>query len=371
MRVLGFPVHVRPGFLLFMLLIVVVNGDEFGVWLAVSIAGFTLLHELGHAVAARRAGASAEISLDFLAGYASYTSPRPLSRAAQVAIALAGPLTHIAAGFAVLAVMGVDPLDPGSRGSTPAAAAVWWAGPAIGAFNLIPVLPLDGGNVVTSALDRVLPGRAHTVMLYASISVSVIAAVLLALSAQWRSMVVFVGFLLIMQLQSLFEHRAHNARSPFDVAAAALETGDTSRARRALVNGLRRLSPAPLVPRPFDDEMAARLVATLPRPLPFGDPWNEYVLATLLVRAGQLDEAARYAADSYARQPRTLIAATVARAAGALGDDATAVAWLRAAADAGTSADGLATIIDQAPELTAIRDRPDVVAIRSSLTATR
>ena len=44
-------------------------------WLAISIAGFTLLHELGHAVAARRAGAKAEISLDFLAGYASYHSP--------------------------------------------------------------------------------------------------------------------------------------------------------------------------------------------------------------------------------------------------------------------------------------------------------
>jgi len=371
-RVLGFPLHVRPGFLLFMLLIVVINeGDEFGVWLAVSIAGFTLVHELGHALAARRAGATAEISLDFLAGYASYTSPRPLSRAAQVAIALAGPLTHIAAGFAVLFAMGVDPLDPLSRGSTPAAAAVWWAGPAIGAFNLIPVLPLDGGNVVTSALDRVLPGRARTVMLYASVAISVVAAVLMAFSPQWRTTVVFIGFLLVLQLQSLFEHRAHTARSPFDVAAAALDDGDTVRARRALVNGLRRPSPAPLVPRPFDADMATRLVAALPRPLPFGDPWNEYVLAGLLIRAGQFDEGARYAAESYARQPRTLIAATVARAAGALGDETTAVAWLRAAADAGTSSDGLATIIDQAPELTAIRDRPDVVAIRSSLTATR
>ena len=90
------------------------------------------------------------------------------------------------------------------------------------------------------------------------------------------------------------------------------------------------------------------------------------------VRAGQpagprpagYDEAARYGADSYARQPRTLIAATVARAAGALGDETTAVAWLRAAADAGTSADGLASVIDQAPELATMRHRPDVIALR-------
>ena len=54
---------------------------------------------------------------------------------------------------------------------------MWWAGPAIGAFNLLPVLPLDGGNVVTSLLDRVLPGRARPLMLYASVAVSVVAAV--------------------------------------------------------------------------------------------------------------------------------------------------------------------------------------------------
>ena len=76
MKVLGFPIHVRPGFLFFMVLIVALYRDEFGVWLAGSIAVFTVLHELGHAVAARRAGATAEISLDFLAGYASYSSPR-------------------------------------------------------------------------------------------------------------------------------------------------------------------------------------------------------------------------------------------------------------------------------------------------------
>ena len=285
MRILGFPLHVRPGFLLFMLLIVAVNADEFGVWLAISIAGFTLLHELGHAVAARRAGAQAEISLDFLAGYASYHSPQPLSRTAQVMISLAGPVTHIVVSLGVLLAMGVDPFDPYSRGSSPAATAVWWAGPAIGAFNLLPVLPLDGGNVVTSLLDRVLPGRARPLMLYASVAVSVVAAVVCALSPGWRGMVVFIGFLLIMQLQSLFAHRARHARSPFDVAVDALDDGDAERARRVLVNGLRRPAAVPLVPHPMSDEAAARLVDLLPRPLPDGDPWNEYVLANLL-RAG-------------------------------------------------------------------------------------
>ena len=88
MKVLGFPIHVRPGFLFFMVLIVALYRNEFGVWLAGSIAVFTVLHELGHAVAARRAGATAEISLDFLAGYASYSSKEPLSRRTEAGIAL-------------------------------------------------------------------------------------------------------------------------------------------------------------------------------------------------------------------------------------------------------------------------------------------
>ena len=114
-----------------------------------------------------------------------------------------------------------------------------------------------------------------------------------------------------------------------------------------------------------------QLLALLPRPLPYGDPFNEYVLANLLLRTGAFDEAARYGAECYAREPRPLIAATVARAAGALGDDDTAAAWLRAAADVGTSRDGLATVIDHAPELSGVRQRADVMALRRSLDVAR
>jgi Zn-dependent protease len=371
MRVLGFPVHVRPGFLLFMLLIVFLYGDEFGIWLAGSIAVFTLLHELGHAVAARRAGARAEISLDFLAGYASYSSPRPLSRGAEAVIALAGPLTHIVASLGVLFAMGVDPLDAASRGSSAASAAVWWAGPVIGAFNLLPVLPLDGGNVVTSMLERVLPGRARSVMVHASVAATALAAVIFAMIAETRGFVVFLGLLLVMQLQALFAERDRVAASPFDDAAAALAKGNESKARRILVKGMQRPSPRRVAPRELDGDTARRLLALLPRPLPEGEPWNEYVLTNLLVRNGDLREAATYGAESYGRNPQPMLAATVARAAGGLGDDDTAVAWLRAAADGTARTDGLATVIDRAPELARVRRRPDVVALRDALVSGR
>jgi Zn-dependent protease len=369
MKVLGFPLHVRPGFLFFMVLIVALYRDEFGVWLAASIAAFTLLHELGHAVAARRAGCRAEISLDFLAGYASYSSKTPLSRWVEAGIALAGPLTHIAAGLVVLLAMGVDPLVAVERGQTPASAAVWWAGVAIGAFNLLPVLPLDGGNVVTSVLSGFVPPEtARRWMTYVSVAVTAVAMALLALTA-YRGLVVFLGLLLLMQLQGVFEEREE--QSIFDRAAAALRDGSDAKAARIVTRGMRRQSPTPVVPAPLPTPDLRRLLAALPRPLPTGDPWNEYVLSNLLVQGGDHREAATYGAEAYARNPQPLLAATIARAAGALGDEPTAVAWLRAAVAAGGAPDAVATVIDRAPELADVRRRPDVVAMRQSLQPAR
>src|SRR3954468_20567887 len=146
-RVLGFPVQVRAGFVLFLLLIVVVSGGSLGLWMAGAIAGFTLAHELGHAFAARATGAKAEIALDFLAGYASFVPTRRLKRWERAGIAFAGPAVQIAIGVAILAGMGVDPLSRSAVVDSQAAFAIWWAGPMIGVLNLIPVMPLDGGSI--------------------------------------------------------------------------------------------------------------------------------------------------------------------------------------------------------------------------------
>ena len=121
----------------------------------------------------------------------------------------------------------------------------------------------------------------------------------------------------------------------------------------------------------MSSKRANALIDVLPDPFPFGDSGNEYVLANLLMMTGRYDEAAHYAAGSYGRHPNTLSAAIVARSAAALGDQMTAIGWLRTAADAATSPDGLATTIDRAPELIGLRQHPDVTAIRSTLSPIR
>ena len=131
--------QIRPGFALFMLLIIVINGVPMGPWLAGSVAAFTLIHELGHAIAARQTGATAQISLDFLAGYASFAPTRPLKRWERAGISMAGPFVQIALGCIVLLVLGVNPIDHDQFAADYWSFAIWWAGPAIGLFNLIPV----------------------------------------------------------------------------------------------------------------------------------------------------------------------------------------------------------------------------------------
>src|ERR1043165_9043732 len=109
-RLFGFPIHVKGGFVLFMALVVFANGGSLGLWIAGSAAVLTLLHELGHAFAARATGASAEISLDFLAGFASFVPTRHLKRGERAGISFAGPAVQIGVSLVALWAMGVHPL---------------------------------------------------------------------------------------------------------------------------------------------------------------------------------------------------------------------------------------------------------------------
>ena len=134
----------------------------------------TLLHELGHAFAARATGAHAEISLDFMAGYASFVPTRPLKRWERAGISLAGPAVQIGVSLAMLAASWASTRSTrASFTDSPASLAIWWAGPVIGLFNLLPILPLDGGHIVQAGARRGHPRHGRSsVMLYFSLAVT-------------------------------------------------------------------------------------------------------------------------------------------------------------------------------------------------------
>lgn len=397
LRIFGFPLHVRPGFAVLMVLIVVVNPGPIGLWLAAGITGFTLLHELGHAVAAGATGARAEISLDFLAGYASFQPTRHLKPWERAGISLAGPATQIIAGVAVLAAMGVNPLDSHDVRGSDAAIALWWAGPAIGLFNLLPILPLDGGNIVSAGLEKLMPDRARMVMLYGSIAATLAGGVAIYTHADMRPLATFLVFPLLLQLQMLSATRPSDATrtsgrdsgaaaeaaawrdrdaetpgnvtlSPWLRAHRSLESGDTDRARRILVDGFGERDPATWWPpdaAPLSE--LGRLVDLLPDPLPTGSPHAELVLANVLVGLGRFEAAAHYAAAAHARHPSAGSALVVARSAAALHDAELAIGWLEVAAATSSHPEWLAHAIDSAQEFAALRSTAPLRRLRDEL----
>jgi Zn-dependent protease len=108
-----------------------------------------LLHELGHALQARREGMEIEgITLWLFGGVARFSGTFP-SAGAEFRIAIAGPFVSLALGLAfVLVAVGLG-LPEQIDG---VAAWLGYINLTLLVFNLLPALPLDGGRVLRSAL---------------------------------------------------------------------------------------------------------------------------------------------------------------------------------------------------------------------------
>jgi Zn-dependent protease len=227
----GFPVRVHPLFWLIALLLGAGSGDplQILIWvLAVFVS--ILIHELGHALAFRRYGLSSQIILHFGGGLTVPESTLWGSRWANVAlgpneqifISAAGPGTGFL--FAAVIIGGVL-LVGGSIFTTrllgflplPIFASIPFGGQILGAFvtsllwvnifwgliNLMPVYPLDGGNIARYILLQVDPVNGVRKSLW----VSVIAGGLIALIAFFLLhsvyMAILFGFLAFQSYQSL------------------------------------------------------------------------------------------------------------------------------------------------------------------------
>jgi Zn-dependent protease len=165
-RPFGVPIYVSASWLLFVAFITVqfapvvassvpgignarfVVAAAFGVFLGVSV----LAHEVAHCVLARRFGIPIErISLSFLAGH-STLAREPETPARSAAVAVAGPATNLVIG--VCAFLAYTRL-PGGSIAWVLAAGLAWSNVLVGVYNLLPGLPLDGGQLLRAAVWRV------------------------------------------------------------------------------------------------------------------------------------------------------------------------------------------------------------------------
>jgi Zn-dependent protease len=315
LRILGFPTQIRPGFIVFIALVVLLYGGTLGLWVGASLAVFTLIHELGHAIAARASGCVASISLNFMMAYAAYEPTRPLSWRQRVGIALAGSSAQVLIGTIVLVAMGVNPFDYDAVTNSEASAAIWWSAIILGLINLVPLMPLDGGAVVSTILEHLFPARGRWMMLRASVAITASLVFFAFVTDSLRGFLPFTLFLLFIQYQT------------------------------------------------FNAEKLVRQGKAQPT----GEPMIDAQVIEQLVDIERHDDALRYARDAFKKCPNDSIALQAARATASQGDISATVTWLRA---------GLATTIDPislfhgvnaSPEIVKIREHPDLQSVIAAI----
>lgn len=124
-----------------------------------AVFGCVVLHEVGHALAARAYGiGTRDITLYPVGGVASLES-MPEKPGREIAIALAGPAVNIVIAAALFAGLFagnmVSPLTPGPSQTwvvNDFAVKLLAANLVLAIFNLLPAFPMDGGRILRAAL---------------------------------------------------------------------------------------------------------------------------------------------------------------------------------------------------------------------------
>ena len=426
-RVSGIPVRVEPIHIALLGLLAWASGHT-GVLIVVFmvVAGLSVLvHELGHALAFRSFGAQPRITLS---GFGGFTLGPPQPRGRSLVVSLAGP----GAGFlvAIVAVTLSQVVTSDSEIVETALQDAVWINVVWGVFNLLPILPLDGGHVAADLFGL----RQAQVLSVAGAAALGIAGLYLGAPFMFLMAFIFGGQSLNAmradrdrpQLELLDEARASllqgrtveaidridsvGAPSSFTVEVTAAELlawahlaeGHPEEARAALDKlrgGISRTSQLvqrmvslaegnqtdPLAPGFIycDDVVAASIAArmvsaaglvdrvleeirTLPV-LPGPPKVNGYRALQLgLHHAGRYRDAARVGATLFEHEPAALVAYNVACSWALLKETQEALAWLDRAVEKGFRDTGL---LDRDNNFDEIRDTDGFRALRSWMEA--
>ena len=204
--IFGIPVEVQPFFWITLVLL----GGALGADSASAIlqtllfvlAGFIsiLVHELGHALMARKFGAYSSICLQAFGGLAQHSGVH-LTRPQSFAVTAAGPLLQIGLGLAVwFTLPHLGDLKPhaGYFFVTLMGISFIWA-----VLNLLPILPLDGGQMLHAILG---PQRVKITLWTTIVSSSLIGGLYFLKTGNFI-LPIFMGFFAWQAFQSLKMHR--------------------------------------------------------------------------------------------------------------------------------------------------------------------
>lgn len=169
-----------------------------------------LLHEFGHALACRQVGGQANQIILWPLGGVAYVAP-PQRPGAMLWSIAAGPLVNVV----LLPILSGLLMLSGSFGGAGVMAdvhslirAIWFINCVLLAFNLLPIYPLDGGQIVRSLLWFAV-GRARSLMIASMIGfVGVAGLIALALWVRNPWLGVMCVFILLHCWRGLMQARA-------------------------------------------------------------------------------------------------------------------------------------------------------------------
>jgi Zn-dependent protease len=202
------------------------------IWVAVVFQGI-LMHELGHALVGRAFGRQPRIELIALGGLTWWEQREPLSPGRSLGVSIAGPAVGIVVGLIALVVRDLLAL-PEESIVRYAFASLIYVNLGWGVLNLLPVLPLDGGNIVASLMEFLSPSRGRLLACYVSFAAI---AILLAVTVHFEQYpATILLFLLGFSTYQAFRIERQRAgmepsdgvplRTPVERAFEALERGD-------------------------------------------------------------------------------------------------------------------------------------------------
>jgi Zn-dependent protease len=242
-RAFGIPLFVHPTFLLLPLWGAVISWPEgpetvlFSLVALLAIFACVLLHELGHALMARRFGIrTRDVTLYPIGGVARLESAGGKPHE-EIAIALAGPAVNLVIALALapfvigalalrLVQAPVDALGPGG-GALPAVATfltvLCFGNVLLLAFNLLPAFPMDGGRVLRALLSLGLgPLRGTEIAAYLGLVMAAGLVLLGLLVWPSPSLVVVAVFVAFAGQMELLHLRRREARRRLELEAEAV-----------------------------------------------------------------------------------------------------------------------------------------------------
>lgn len=235
-RLFGIPVRIHLWFWLMALWLWTLNSEQgwsgLAIWVAIVFQGI-LMHELGHALVGRSFGRQPRIELIALGGLTWWEQRESLTPVRSLAVSFAGPAVGIVIGSLALVVMDSLSVPEESLGRY-ALSSLVFVNLGWGLLNLLPVLPLDGGNIVASLMELLRPSRGRLLACYVSFAtIGLLLAVTITFEQYPATILLFLLGFGTYQAYRIERQRLAGAppepstvASPVHRAFAALERGD-------------------------------------------------------------------------------------------------------------------------------------------------